>query len=430
MRYNSPKGVDGLPHRLIFHVDVNSAFLSWEAVRRVKEGLPDLRNIPSAIGGERETRTGVILAKSIPAKQYGVKTGEPVGVALRKCPDLVLAKPDFRLYTASSKSFIEVCRRFAPVVEQYSIDECFLDMTGTHLIYPDPIETAHELRRTIRDTLGFTVNVGIGSNKLLAKIAGDFEKPDKVHTLFHDEVPTKLWRLSVRDMLGVGHATADKLERCYLKTVADLARIELPRLQAIVGKKMGEYLHRCALGVDDSPVLAVPEDAKGYSVSTTLEDNVTSYEAAHKIMLALVDSVASRMRADGAKAFGISVTTRTLDFQNRSHQHKLEVATDITDDVYKEVKRLLYDLWDGRTPLRLLGVGLFDITRDQTEQVSLFGVDESKERQRKLDKTVDELRSRFGVHGIVRAGAMDVDDRVAKKYKAQLEDKSKGEGIT
>lgn len=418
-----------MPHRLIFHVDVNSAFLSWEAARRVKEGLPDLREIPSAIGGERDTRTGVILAKSIPAKQRGVQTGEPVGMALRKCPELVLAKPDFKLYTASSRAFIEVCKRFAPVVEQYSIDECFLDMTGTHLIYPDPIETAHELRRTIRDTLGFTVNVGIGSNKLLAKIAGDFEKPDKVHTLFHHEVPQKLWPLSVRDMIGVGQATADKLERYYLRTVADLARLDLPRLQAIVGKKMGEYLHRCAIGVDDSPVKDVPEDAKGYSVSTTLEDNVTSYEAAHKIVLALVDSVASRMRADGAKAFGVSVTTRSLDFQNRSHQHKLETATDITDEIYDEAKRLLRELWDGRTPLRLLGVALFDVTRDQTQQISLFGEDESKLRRRKIDKTIDELRSRFGVDGIVRAGAMDVDARVAKKYKAQLDNQQQGEDV-
>ena len=200
---------------LIFHVDVNSAYLSWEATRRVQAGEDDLRLIPSAIGGERDKRTGVILAASIPAKKRGVKTGEPVGMALRKCPELVLAKPDFSLYSASSRAFIEVCRRYAPVVEQYSIDECFLDMTGTHLLYPDPIATAHELRDTIRDTLGFTVNVGVGSNKLLAKMAGDFEKPDKVHTLFYHEVPTKLWPLSVRAMLGVGGATAEKLERSW-----------------------------------------------------------------------------------------------------------------------------------------------------------------------------------------------------------------------
>ena len=183
--------------RLIFHVDVNSAFLSWEAARRVADGEPDLRLIPSAIGGDRDKRTGVILAKSIPAKKFGVTTGEPVAMALRKCPQLVLAKPDFALYTRNSKAFIAICRRFAPVVEQVSIDECFLDMTGTGLLYPDPIAIAHTIKDTIFSELGFTVNVGIAPNKLLAKMASDFEKPNKVHTLFADEIPQKLWPLPV-----------------------------------------------------------------------------------------------------------------------------------------------------------------------------------------------------------------------------------------
>lgn len=165
--------------RLIFHVDVNSAYLSWEAARRVAAGESDIRLIPAAIGGDRDKRTGVILAKSIPAKKYGVQTGEPVAMALRKCPDLLLAKPDFTLYERNSRAFMDICRTFAPVVEKYSIDECFLDMTGTGAIYPDPIAAAHELKDTIRDTLGFTVNVGIGANKLLAKMASDFEKPDR-----------------------------------------------------------------------------------------------------------------------------------------------------------------------------------------------------------------------------------------------------------
>lgn len=178
--------------RLIFHVDVNSAFLSWEAARRVADGEPDLRLIPSAIGGDRDKRTGVILAKSIPAKKFGVTTGEPVAMALRKCPQLVLAKPDFALYTRNSKAFIAICRRFAPVVEQVSIDECFLDMTGTSLLYPDPIAIAHTIKDTIFSELGFTVNVGIAPNKLLAKMASDFEKPNKVHSLLASEIPQKL----------------------------------------------------------------------------------------------------------------------------------------------------------------------------------------------------------------------------------------------
>ena len=179
--------------RLVFHIDVNSAYLSWEAARRVAAGEADLRLIPSAIGGDREKRTGVILAKSIPAKKFGVRTGEPVAMALRKCPDLVLARPDFRLYEQSSKAFMDICREYAPVVEKYSIDECFLDMSGTHRSYPDPVAIAHTIKDKIQDTLGFTVNVGIGENKILAKMASDFEKPDKVHTLYLHEIPQKLW---------------------------------------------------------------------------------------------------------------------------------------------------------------------------------------------------------------------------------------------
>ncbi len=406
--------------RLIFHVDVNSAYLSWEATRRVKAGEADLREIPSAVGGDPHKRTGIILAKSVPAKRFGIKTGEPVGMALRKCPSLVIVPPDFKLYTACSKAFIAQCRAIAPVVEQYSIDECFLDMTGTHLLYPDPVATAHELRRTIRQTLGFTVNIGIGPNKLLAKIAGDFEKPDRVHTLWREEIEQKLWPLSVRDMLGVGAATAQKLEQHCIKTVGDLARVDSAALQAIVGKKAGAYLHQCAWGIDDSPVRAVPEEAKGYSVSTTLEENLTSYAQARTVLLTLTDSVCRRMRADAKRAYGVSVTTRTTAFQNRSHQCVLERATDITDEVYAIAKRLLCEVWDGNTPLRLLGVGLYDVTGETREQLSFFE-EEDHERERTLDRTVDAIRDRFGMDGIVRGGAMDAPTEVGKKYKALLD---------
>lgn len=407
--------------RLIFHVDVNSAFLSWEATKRVKLGEPDLRLIPSAIGGERETRRGVILAKSIPAKKYGIKTGEPVGMALRKCPQLALAKPDFRLYEASSRAFIAVCRKYAPIVEQYSIDECFLDMSGTERIYPDPIAAAHMIKNEIRDTLGFTVNIGIGENKLCAKMASDFEKPDRVHTLFAHEIPQKMWGLPVRELFGVGSATAEQLIRHGLCKIGDAARCDVGTLISFLGVKQGEYIHRCANGVDDSPVLEVQEDAKGYSNSTTLEEDVTSYEAADAIMLALADSVTSRMRADGVRAYCVSASMRTSEFVNRSHQKKMPASTDITGEVYRVAVQLLHELWDGRTPLRLLGLSLTDIDRGDAEQLSLFP-DEERERllehERQLDKTVDEIRRRFG-SGTIKRGSVAVD--VGKKHRAKAE---------
>ncbi len=387
--------------RLIFHIDVNSAFLSWEAAKRVAEGQDDIRLIPSAIGGDREKRTSVILAKSIFAKKYGIKTGEPVAMALRKCPNLFLAKPDFRLYEKNSKAFMDICREYAPVVEKYSIDECFLEMTGTEHIYPDPVAIAYEIKNKIKDTLGFTVNVGIGSNKLLAKMASDFEKPDKVHTMFLYEIKSKLWGLPVQELFAVGQSTADKLNKAYIRTIGDLANTDLKHVQSLVGFKLGLMIHDYANGIDNSPVLMESEEAKGYSISTTLEEDVTTIDEAHKILLALADSVAYRMRADNAKSYCISVTIRANDFKNRSHQKKLNIATDVTDEILAISKKLLDEVWDKRTPLRLIGISLTNINRDEYEQTTIFS-DEKKEKSRKIDKTVDSIRNKFGSDIIIR----------------------------
>lgn len=408
--------------RLIFHIDVNSAFLSWEATRRVMEGGDDLRMIPSAIGGDREKRTGVILAKSIPAKKFGVKTGEPVGMALRKCPQLVLAKPDHLLYEQCSKAFTDICREYAPVVEKFSIDECFLDMTGTSRLYADPIALAHTMKDRIRDELGFTVNVGIGSNKLLAKMASDFEKPDKVHTLFSHEIAAKLWPLPVSELFTVGQATAQRLEKARIGTIGDLAHCDMQLLHSLFGSKTARHLHSYSNGIDHSPVLSQREEAKGYSISTTLETDVKTFDQAHKILMALADSVAARMRGDGARAYCIAVTIRSNEFKNRSHQQKLENATDITSEIYTLAKKLFNELWDGITPLRLLGIALTDITKEEPVQISLFA-DENREKARKLDQTMDALRSKYGSGTIIRASAVHSDLEVGKKYKAQLDAK-------
>ena len=406
--------------RLIFHVDVNSAYLSWEAVRRLRAGEPDLRLIPSAIGGDREKRTGVILSKSQAAKKFGVKTGEPVGAALRKCPQLVRARPDFKLYHENSQAFVAICRDFAPVVEQFSIDECFLDMSGTGWSYPDPVQAAVQLKDTIRERLGFTVNVGVSTNKLLAKMASDFEKPDRVHTLFPAEIETKMWPLPVGDLFSVGRHAAEKLSSVNIRTIGELARAGRESIQMVLGKKAGLMVHAYANGIDDSPVLPVPEEAKGYSISTTLEENVTEREQANNILLALSDGVSRRMRADGAKAGCISVTIRSSTFQNRSHQKKLYEPTDITSEIYEVARGLFAELWDTRTPLRLLGIALTDIEREGSEQQSLFA-DERRERSRKLDKTVDGLRVRFGNEIISRGSNYGSGLNVGKKYKAQLD---------
>lgn len=412
--------------RLIFHIDVNSAFLSWEAARRVSRGEKDIRMIPAAIGGDREKRTGVILAKSIPAKKFGIKTGEPVAMALRKCPGLFLARPDFRLYEQSSKAFMDMVRSYAPVVEKYSIDECFADFTGTQHTYPDPIALARTIKDRIRDELGFTVNVGVGDCKLLAKMASDFEKPDKVHTLFRREIPKKLWPLPVRDLFSVGASTAGKLEKAGIRTIGDLANADLVRIQRCVGVKLGQQIHDYANGIDPSPVLPAPEEAKGYSVSTTLEEDAVTAEQACTVLLALSDSVTARMRADGAKAYCVAVSIRSNDFKTRSHQKKLADPTDISREVYQLSRQLFSELWDGHTPLRLLGVALTDITREDGAQLSLFP-DEARERARRLDQATDAINGKYGAATIVRGASVQSGLDVGKKYRAQMELKQKEE---
>lgn len=409
-----------MEERLIFHVDVNSAFLSWEAARRVKEGLPDLREIPSCIGGDPKSRRGIVVAKSIPAKKYGVTTGEPVALALRKCPDLVCVPGDFALFDRCSRAFKKICASYAPVMESFSIDEVFLDMSGTHLIYPDPVAVAHEIKDKIRDELGFTVNVGIGTNKLLAKMASDFEKPDKVHTLFPSEIPEKMWPLPVRDLLFLGKASEQKLLRAGIKTIGDMAKSDEAEIRQLLGDKNGRQLYRYANGIDDSPVRSEREEAKGYSAETTVEEDIVTYERALSLLLAQCDVVAARMRRDGKKCNCVAVTYRTLDFKTRSHQKNFEDPTDVTEEIFAQVKKLLYECWKCE-PLRLIGVALTDLTSDEFRQMSLFENTEDREKQKKVDETIDDIRRRFGNGMIVRGSTISTAGKVARKARAQLD---------
>ena len=315
---------------------------------------------------------------------------------------------------------MDICREYAPSVEKASIDECYLDMSGTHRIYPDPIAAAYTIKDRIRDELGFTVNVGIGENKLLAKMASDFEKPDKVHTLFFKDVADKMWPLPVGDLFSVGRSTADKLRRAKIMTIGDLAHTDLEKVQKLLGMKMGKHIRDYANGIDPTPVLAEPEEAKGYSISTTLETDLRKATQAYPVLLALADSVTARIRSDGAKACCVAVTIRDNTFKTQSHQQRLMNPTDVSREVYEISKSLFDALWDGVTPLRLLGIAMTNVTREKTEQVSLF-VDERKEKARKIDKTRDALNAKFGDSTIMRGSSVTSKMDVGKKYKAQIE---------
>ena len=407
--------------RIVFHIDVNSAYLSWEAVARLKAGeTVDLREIPAAVGGDIETRHGVILAKSIPAKKYGVTTGEPVVDALRKCPDLTLVKPHHQMYREQSRAFIAILQQYSDVIEQFSVDEAFVDMTGSGRLFGTPVEAAHRIRKQIYEELGFTVNIGISTNKLLAKMASDFEKPDKVHTLFPEEIPVKMWPLPVRELLFLGRSSEKKLQDAGIRTIGDLAHEKKAKIQALLGEKAGQQLYQYARGLDDSPVKAKPDEAKGFSLETTFNDDLVSLEQALPILLEQCDILAARMRRKKKKCTCISVTFRTLDFRNKSHQTKLPNATDITEEIYRNAQNLFQESWM-RQPLRLLGVSLTGLTDDSFEQLSFFEDTHKKERQQKLDAALDSIRLKYGNDKVTRASIMNSTARIGRKAKAQME---------
>lgn len=414
-----------LDERLIFHVDINSAFLSWEAARRVANGEEDLRLIPSVVGGDPSRRTSIVTAKSIPAKKCGINTGEPVSMALRKCPGLVVVRGDFDLYVRSSKAFKAICREYTPVMESFSIDEVFLDMTGMGKIYPDPIKTAHEIKDRIKNELGFTANVGIGKNKLCAKMASDFEKPDKVHTLFYEEIEAKMWPLPVGDLFGCGKATVAKLNANGIHTIGELAKTSSEELHYLFGEKAASYLHRASNGIDDSEVTEKREDAKGYSAETTLEGDVTEIDDILRILRAQSDVVAARVRAEDAKCRCVGVSFRTAEFVNKSHQRRLAESTDVTDVIYEMAEVLMRECWNGE-PVRLVGLSLTDIDRDGFEQLSLI-TDDKKEKLKKLDSAMDAIRNRYGNESVKRASTMDVDGRINRMHKAKTKNARNGE---
>ena len=391
-----------MQERVIFHVDVNSAFLSWESVDRLKksQGEVDLRTIASAIGGDEKKRRGVILAKSIKAKQCGVRTGESIMEARRKCPGLYVVPENHALYQACSRKFIAILKEYSPDVEQISIDEAFIDMTGTRALFGEPLEAAARIKDRIHRELGFTVNVGISQNKYLAKMASDFEKPDRIHTLYLEEIQAKMWPLPVGNLLFVGKSTVKKLETMGIYTIGQLARTDLSILQTAL-KKQGESIWKFANGIDFSPVQAEPEMSKSYGNSTTISFDVTDAKAAKNVLLALAESVGARLRRDEVKIQSVSVTIKDNQLKRMTHQKVLSQATDVTNEIYGAACELFEELWDGR-PIRLLGIQTGKIREEEERQLSLFD-DHSHEKWQQMDQAVDEIRQKFGKNAIQRA---------------------------
>ena len=393
--------------RVIFHIDVNSAFLSWTAAYRclVLGEKTDLREIPSVIAGHKNIRTSIVLAKSIPAKKRGIKTGEPLGMARDKCPNLVVAEPDYALYVSSSRRLMALLREVSPVVEQYSIDEAWVDMTGMAGLYGPPVLAAQHLKDRIFRTLGFTVNIGVSCNKLLAKMAGELEKPDKV--IFPQELSRKLWPLPVGELFMVGRATTPKLQAMGIRTIGDLAKADPAFLIRKLGKQ-GGVLWQFANGKDAGVISSAPAQNKGCSNAVTTPRDVTDFSYADQVLLSLCETVGTRLRRDEQAGSCLTIHLRTSAFENWSHQRQLPNATNVTQELYAGARELLRAAWDGKTPLRQIGIQITRLSDTSVRQESFFDAADY-EKLSKLDKTVDALREKYGEQALFRAAFLSGD---------------------
>ncbi len=394
---------------IIFHIDVNSAFLSWTAVEQLKNGAEfDIREIPTIIGGDQESRHGIVLAKSVPAKKFGVVTGEPVAQALRKCPTLLMAPPNHKMYSDYSRQLMEFLNSYTPDIEQVSVDECYLDFTGIAYKYHSPVAAAFEIKDAIYKKFGFTVNIGISVNHLLAKMASDFEKPNKVHTLFPEEIPLKMWPLPVSELYMAGKASVEVLNKLEIRTIGELAKAD-PKLLELHLKSHGRTLWEFANGKAGDKIIRERVESKGIGNSTTLAKDAESEEEAKKVLLWLSESVGGRLRNENVKAGMVSVEIKYSTFQSFSHQKQLVRNTNSDQIIYEAACELFRELWNG-DPIRLLGIRtskLVDV--NEPEQMSIFDFQESfvkenvkDEKHQKLDKALDLIRKKYGDDAIVR----------------------------
>lgn len=397
--------------KIFFHIDVNSAFLSWSAIHLLENGATiDLRTVPSIIGGNSEQRHGVVLAKSIKAKSYGIISGEPVVNALRKCPTLMIEPPNYQIYENYSQAFISFLSNLCPDIEQVSIDECFMDFTPISHKFSSPIEAALEIQNSIYNTFHFTVNIGISNRKVLAKMASDFEKPNKVHTLYDYEIKQKMWPLPVSSLFMCGKSSQEVLKNLEIHTIGDLAKAN-PDILFSHLKSHGKLLWEYANGIDSSSVLSEQQTLKGIGNSFTVEKDILTKEAAYKVLLSLSESVGQRLRACNKKAFLISTEIKYSTFKSVSHQTTLSFPIHSTDKIYEEACVLFDELWN-LSPIRLLGIRTSKLVScDEPVQMDLFSmqknVQEKTEKQKQLDNALDQIRSRYGKDSVIRGSFLE-----------------------
>ena len=403
--------------RIIFHIDVNSAYLSWTAVEQLKNGAGvDIRTIPAIIGGDQKSRHGIVLAKSISAKKYGIRTGEPVANAFRKCPNLVMYPPDHRMYREKSRQMMEYLKTFTKEIEQVSVDECYMDFTKIAARYSSPIDGALEIKEGIKKKFGFTVNVGISTNKLLAKMASDFEKPDRIHTLFPEEIEVKMWPLPIGELFMAGRSSVEVFKKLEINTIGDLARADVNVITLHL-KSHGRMLWNFANGIGDDKVQYEPEEAKGVGNSTTLSEDATTYEEARDVFRELAQSVGSRLKKAGKKAGMVSMEVRYYDFRNMSHQVQLQKPTNDPVILCETACNLFRESWSGE-PVRLLGIRTSKLVEENApEQLTIFDIEfpkEPDEKHKKLNAALEQLNNRYGKGAVVKGTFYKPDGKKKK----------------
>lgn len=386
--------------KIYFHIDVNNAFLSWEAVKRLNEGeKTDLRTIPSAIAGDPKKRTGIILAKSPIAKKMGVKTGEPLFSALKKCPNLICVPPNHDYYEIQSKKLKKFLEKYSDEIEPYSIDECFIahiPLLGT------PMEVAEQIRTDIYNTFGFTVNIGISDTKYLAKIASDFEKPNKIHTLYRYEIKEKLWPLEIESMFLLGGKTAAKLRTIGIDTIGKLAKTDVNILKLHL-KSHGEELYNFAWGKDIDEKHEKKETPKSIGHSKTSVTDLTNKDEIYSFLLDITLDTANRLRKENMKAKTITISIKTSNFKVYSSSYTLDFSTDITTEIFNAAKNIFNKMYQNE-PIRLLGISLSNLENAEISQLNIF--DTSNEKEHKLDKTVDDIINKFHNNHLVTRGSL------------------------
>lgn len=395
--------------RIIFHIDVNNAFLSWTAVYLLSHGYKqDIRKIPAIIGGDEQMRHGIVLAKSPVAKKYGIKTAESIYQAKQKCPSLKVFKPsNYEYYQEKSNELMNYLRNYSPDLEQFSIDECFLDMTGTNYLYSNYIELAYKIKDEIKNKFGYTVNIGIANNKLCAKMASDFEKPDKVHTLFKDEIKEKLWPLPVDDLFMCGKKTSEELHKLNINTIKDLSETSDTILEKHF-KTQGKYLKEASLGIDNSQVIAKKNQRQSISSTKTLPHDETDEKKLEEILFRQIENVTRELREQKLFAKTVSIIYKDNKFRKYSYQETFDNPTDITKVILTKVKIIFKNSYKGE-PIRLIGVRLSNLTKEKNIQISLF--EKRSEKEENIQSTIDEINKKFGESVIIPASIKELMEK-------------------